>query len=748
MQKNFTLVEIYLNEKKILLFYISIFIISCLFGCGKNHIHNYVESIIEPTCEEEGYTLYVCQSCGYSYTDNYVDEKGHYWDNASIIKEPTCLEDGSVKYNCMNCDEVKYDIIEKSGHNIIDDEEVEPTFTSDGLTKGSHCSTCGEIIVPQEIIPKLEYTDYAYKVSFEYDKEVAYIEVFNNQNMSRDGEISDVCYSRDSSTGRPINDGNGQINFIVHCKEEYVVDSIEVEGQYKNVKDSIEIGVNNGYRITKISSDLTIKINFSNIDKLANSKMMFQFASNVDEGAAHFSWKERFNLKKINVIVSFDNQNQEYTITNETNWSYSMKENTTYRMEFIPFYNDYITGEHIITTASNYPSSYQINNVNRVEITTKNYVIPTCDYVLPPEGCIGAAITNNQYVDSIVRLYNSSNDLVYDSSNYNSNSDEYSGSKIRIRGNTSAYPIKKPYKIKLNNEFDLLSDFLGRESNQYLDKEWLLLASGNSLYNMVGRTVAETISDSWSPAYSYVTLFINGDFQGLYILSESVNENRTNISSDGFLIEYDPYWWNEDVSFGTYLFPEGFTFNYTFKYPEDISKESDEYRFIQGYVSEFEKKLLDHDSSIKDYIDINSFAEWLLIHDILVTKDNAGSNMFYIMNESSSKLKMGPTWDFDSICSQAYSLAPIRYANWAYFYYLLNKQEFLEAYRNIFNSKIDKVLSNLEEKLNSINEEDYDTMIDLDNKRWVMWSTHFSDQKNYILSFFNEHINYMKTVIS
>ena len=118
------------------------------------------------------------------------------------------------------------------------------------------------------------------------------------------------------------------------------------------------------------------------------------------------------------------------------------------------------------------------------------------------------------------------------------------------------------------------------------------------------------------------------------------------------------------------------------------------------------------------------------------------------MNESSSKLKMGPTWDFDSICSQAYSLAPIRYANWAYFYYLLNKQEFLEAYRNIFNSKIDKVLSNLEEKLNSINEEDYDTMIDLDNKRWVMWSTHFSDQKNYILSFFNEHINYMKTVIS
>ena len=38
------------------------------------------------------------------------------------------------------------------------DERVEPTVTSTGLTEGSHCSVCNEIIVAQEIIPVLSIT--------------------------------------------------------------------------------------------------------------------------------------------------------------------------------------------------------------------------------------------------------------------------------------------------------------------------------------------------------------------------------------------------------------------------------------------------------------------------------------------------------------------------------------------------------------------------------------------------------------
>ena len=40
------------------------------------HVHEYAETVIEPTCTEQGYTVYTCD-CGYSYTDNYVDAIGH-----------------------------------------------------------------------------------------------------------------------------------------------------------------------------------------------------------------------------------------------------------------------------------------------------------------------------------------------------------------------------------------------------------------------------------------------------------------------------------------------------------------------------------------------------------------------------------------------------------------------------------------------------------------------------------------------
>ena len=36
-------------------------------------LHNYTTTVIEPTCEEQGYTLYTCD-CNYSYKDKYVDK--------------------------------------------------------------------------------------------------------------------------------------------------------------------------------------------------------------------------------------------------------------------------------------------------------------------------------------------------------------------------------------------------------------------------------------------------------------------------------------------------------------------------------------------------------------------------------------------------------------------------------------------------------------------------------------------------
>ena len=54
---------------------------------------------------------------------------------------------------------VPQEILPALGHTIVIDEAVEATCTETGLTEGSHCSVCEEILIAQEIIPALGHTE-------------------------------------------------------------------------------------------------------------------------------------------------------------------------------------------------------------------------------------------------------------------------------------------------------------------------------------------------------------------------------------------------------------------------------------------------------------------------------------------------------------------------------------------------------------------------------------------------------------
>ncbi len=74
---------------------------------------------------------------------------------------PTCTETGlTAGSHCSICGEVivEQEVVPATGHTIVIDEAVEPTDSTPGLTEGSHCSVCGAIIIPQEIIPVITPT--------------------------------------------------------------------------------------------------------------------------------------------------------------------------------------------------------------------------------------------------------------------------------------------------------------------------------------------------------------------------------------------------------------------------------------------------------------------------------------------------------------------------------------------------------------------------------------------------------------
>ena len=79
-------------------------------------------------------------------------EHEHSFTKWAVTKQPGCVDAGVQSRECEECGYVETETIVAVGHSTVRDAFVKATCTTDGLTEGSHCGTCGEILVAQEII--------------------------------------------------------------------------------------------------------------------------------------------------------------------------------------------------------------------------------------------------------------------------------------------------------------------------------------------------------------------------------------------------------------------------------------------------------------------------------------------------------------------------------------------------------------------------------------------------------------------
>lgn len=352
-----------------------------------------------------------------------------------------------------------------------------------------------------------------------------------------------------------------------------------------------------------------------------------------------------------------------------------------------------------------------------VEITTEDDQLPTCDIVYgKPYGVDAYSVTNANKVPGRLTISTKDN-VLYDSGEY---IEGKNGMTFKIRGNTSGLSDKKPYKIKLQKKADLLC----RNDKKYENKNWVLIYDKNYL-GKIGLKVNELMGLQWTPAFEYVNVMINGKYQGLYMLLESVErdkDSRINVSKSGFIFEYDMYWWKEElyVKIDTYL---PWKMYYTFKYPESEDMTEAKLAYFTEMITAVEASI--NDGTYPKYIDLKSFASWILAHDILGTADGSGSNIFLTKYDDTvnSKVMMGNMWDFDSILQITNDWSAVH--SMFYFKYLFNNNPnntFLKAYRKQWDEVSPTIFNDLNTFLDEFAQSEeasaLDASAELDNQLW------------------------------
>lgn len=126
-----------------------------------DHIAAFTDTVVAPTCTEQGYTHHVCTVKGCTYApvdDTFVEAAGHKWALTTTLP-PTCTEKGTAFYKCSVCGATRTEKIAALGHDLSRcDLKPAATCTQPGRAVGT-CARCGVQI--DEVIPAKGH-DYSY----------------------------------------------------------------------------------------------------------------------------------------------------------------------------------------------------------------------------------------------------------------------------------------------------------------------------------------------------------------------------------------------------------------------------------------------------------------------------------------------------------------------------------------------------------------------------------------------------------
>lgn len=125
-----------------------------------DHIAQFADTVVDPTCTKQGYTHHACTVKGCTYApvdDTYVAATDHTWVKTQTFPA-SCTKQGTVFYKCSACGATRTEKIAALGHDLSRCDLRPATCTKPGRVVGT-CARCGVQI--DEVIPAKGH-DYSY----------------------------------------------------------------------------------------------------------------------------------------------------------------------------------------------------------------------------------------------------------------------------------------------------------------------------------------------------------------------------------------------------------------------------------------------------------------------------------------------------------------------------------------------------------------------------------------------------------
>lgn len=220
--------------------------------------------------------------------------------------------------------------------------------------------------------------------------------------------------------------------------------------------------------------------------------------------------------------------------------------------------------------------------------------------------------------------------------------------KIRGRGHSSWDLAKKPYKIKFTSKTSL---FGLTES-----KEWVLLANHGDrslMRNTLAMTMGRVLDEMVFVPHSYlVDVFINGEYQGVYSLSEQIEikdgripgeRKSTEVDTD-YLVELSGD--EEKTSFGHNAFQTPLQQYVTVREPDAEILKKEQKDYVKSYITKVDKSIKNLDG-YEEYIDIPSLIDWFLLNEFSYNLDGTFRRSNFLLKAKGDKLYYASPWDFD-----------------------------------------------------------------------------------------------------